>query len=60
MAEIRVRLGALDPADFDARLAAASARVELDDVGGAVNELKEIADALVEKDRPAGNVPRTP
>jgi tetratricopeptide (TPR) repeat protein len=52
VAEIRVRLGALDPGDFDARLAAASARVELDDVGGAVNELKEIADALVEKDRP--------
>ena len=52
VAEIRVRLGALDPADFDARLAAASARVELDDVGGAVNELMEIADALVEKDRP--------
>ena len=52
VAEIRIRLGALDAADFDARLAAASARVELDDVGGAVSELKDIADALLEKDRP--------
>src|SRR5206468_2801655 len=48
-----IRLGSLDPADFDGRLMAARARVELGDVPGAVRDLKEISAELVEKGRPA-------
>ena len=33
-AQARIRLGSLDPADFDSRMAAASARVEIGDVAG--------------------------
>ena len=52
-AQARIRLGSLDPSDFDGRMAAASARVEIDDVPGAVRDLKEIAAELVEKGRAA-------
>ena len=52
-AQARIRLGSLDPSDFDGRMAAAAARVELNDVPGAVRDLKEIAAELVEKGRAA-------
>jgi tetratricopeptide (TPR) repeat protein len=52
-AEGRVRLGTIDPADYDGRVAAANARVELGDVAGAVADLKAIAVELTEKGRQA-------
>ena len=52
-AQARIRLGSLDPADFDGRLVAASARVEIGDVAGATRDLKEIAAELLENGRPA-------
>lgn len=52
-AQARIRLGSLDPADFDGRMLAASARVEIGDVAGATRDLKEIAIELLEKGRPA-------
>jgi tetratricopeptide (TPR) repeat protein len=52
-AQARIRLGSLDPSDFNSRMAAASARVEINDVPGAVRDLKEIAAELVEKGRAA-------
>ena len=52
-AQIRIRLGSLDAADYDSRMAAASARVEMGDVAGAVRDLKEIAGELQEKGRNA-------
>ena len=52
-AELLVRVGSLDPDDLDARRAGARARVDLDDVPGAVRELREIADAQAERGRPA-------
>lgn len=51
VARIVMRLGALDPADTDARMAAARARVELDDTLGAIADLTELAAELVEKGR---------
>lgn len=53
MLQAKVRLGSLDPADYDGRLAAASARIEMGDVGGAMRDLKEIAAELAEKGRQA-------
>lgn len=50
--QAKIRLGSLDPADYDGRLAAASARIEMGDVGGAMSDLKEIAGELAEKGRP--------
>jgi tetratricopeptide (TPR) repeat protein len=50
-AEIRIRLGTLDPLDFDARRAGARARVETGDSASAVRELKAIAADLIEKGR---------
>ena len=50
-AEVRIRIGSLDATDFDARIAAANARVEIDDVAGAVRDLADIATALIEKER---------
>jgi tetratricopeptide (TPR) repeat protein len=48
----KVRLGSLDPEDYDARLEAARARVEMGDKGGALRDLKEIAAELaVDKGR---------
>ena len=42
----KVRLGSLDPEDYDARLEAARARVEMGDKAGALRDLKEIAGEL--------------
>jgi len=42
----RVRLGSLDPEDYDARLESARARVEMGDKAGALHDLKEIAAEL--------------
>jgi tetratricopeptide (TPR) repeat protein len=49
----RVRLGSLDPEDYDGRLAAAAARIEMGDVGGALGDFKEIASELADKGRHA-------
>lgn len=51
-AETVVRLAALDPADYDQRVAGARARFDLLDVSGAVAELKAVAGELTEKNRP--------
>ena len=51
VAEIVVRLGTLDPNDFDARVAAARARVELDERQGALDDLTTLAAYLQEKER---------
>jgi tetratricopeptide (TPR) repeat protein len=50
-AEIRIRLGSLDPLDFDARRAGARARIETGDSPGAMADLKAIAADLAEKGR---------
>ena len=42
----KVRHGSLDPEDYDARLEAARARVEMGDKAGALHDLKEIAAEL--------------
>jgi tetratricopeptide (TPR) repeat protein len=47
----RVRLGSLDPNDYAARLDGARARLEMNDVNGAVAELTTVADELAEKAR---------
>ncbi len=52
-AQIRIRLGNLDPADFEARAIAARARVEIGDTPGALRDFKEIAAALTEQGRDA-------
>jgi len=49
--EARVRIGSLDPGDYEARMAAASARVELGDVAAALAELKTIANELIANGR---------
>jgi tetratricopeptide (TPR) repeat protein len=49
--EARIRLGTIDPTDYDARVAAANTRLEMDDVSGAVRDLSQIAVELREKDR---------
>ena len=50
----RVRLGSLDPEDYDARLESARARVEMGDKAGALRDLKEVAAELaVDKGRQA-------
>jgi tetratricopeptide (TPR) repeat protein len=50
-AQMRIRLGTIDVADFEARTAAAHARVELGDIVGAVRDLRDLAAELVEKGR---------
>ena len=50
-AQVKIRLGTLDPADYDGRTSAARARVEIGDKAGAVRDLKEMAAELLEKDR---------
>jgi tetratricopeptide (TPR) repeat protein len=48
----KVRLGSLDPEDYDARLEAARARIEMGDKAGSLRDLKEIAAELaVDKGR---------
>ncbi len=49
--QARIRLGSLDPADFDGRLTAANARLEMGDKAGALRDLKEIASELADKGR---------
>jgi tetratricopeptide (TPR) repeat protein len=51
MLQAKVRLGSLDPADYEGRLSAAGARVEMGDKAGAISDLKEIAGELAEKGR---------
>ncbi len=55
-AQIRIRLGNLDPDDFDARRDGARARMEINDAAGAARDFKEIATALAEKGDTAGAV----
>jgi tetratricopeptide (TPR) repeat protein len=50
-AAMRIRLGTLDPADFERRIGAACARAELGDTRDAVEDLKQIAGELDAKDR---------
>jgi tetratricopeptide (TPR) repeat protein len=50
-AEIVLRLGAVDPNDFEARLTAARTMAEMGDEEGAASRFRGIHDDLVEKDR---------
>ncbi|MBI3492027.1 MAG: tetratricopeptide repeat protein [Acidobacteria bacterium] len=50
-AQAKIRLGSLDPEDYDGRMTAVSARLEIGDVGGAMSDLKEIAGELAQKGR---------
>lgn len=50
-AEMVVRLGAVDPADFESRLAAARMLVEMGDERGAADWFRRIHDDLLERDR---------
>jgi len=49
--QAKIRLGSLDPEDYEGRLTASSARKEMGDVGGAMRDLKEMADELSGKGR---------
>jgi tetratricopeptide (TPR) repeat protein len=49
--QAKIRLGSLDPEDYDGRMTAASARIEMGDVGGALGDLKEMAVELAGKER---------
>jgi tetratricopeptide (TPR) repeat protein len=49
--QAKVRLGSLDPEDYEGRLTAASARIEMGDKAGALSDLKEIAGELADKGR---------
>jgi len=51
--QAKIRLGSLDPEDYEGRMTAASARIEMGDVGGAMNDLKEMASELADKGREA-------
>ncbi|MGH9139520.1 MAG: tetratricopeptide repeat protein [Vicinamibacterales bacterium] len=51
--QARVRLGSLDPEDYEGRLTAASARIEMGDKAGALGDFKEIAGELADKGREA-------
>lgn len=53
VAQVKIRLGALDPLDYEARFEAARARHEMNDVAGAVRDLKELAAELADKGRQA-------
>jgi tetratricopeptide (TPR) repeat protein len=53
LAQIRIRLGALDPADYAARFAAARARLDMNDAPGALRDYKELAAEFAEKGRHA-------
>jgi tetratricopeptide (TPR) repeat protein len=52
-AQARIRLGSLDPEDYEGRRMAVAARIEIGDVGGALGDLKEIGSELAEKGRHA-------
>ena len=49
--QAKIRLGSLDPEDYEGRLTAASARIEMGDKGGALGDLKTIAGELADKGR---------
>ncbi len=49
--QAKVRLGSLDPEDYEGRMTAAQARIEMGDVGGALGDIKEIAGELAGKER---------
>ena len=49
--QAKIRLGSLDPEDYEGRMTAASARIEMGDVGGALSDLKEMAGELADKQR---------
>jgi tetratricopeptide (TPR) repeat protein len=51
--QAKIRLGSLDPEDYEGRMTAASARIEMGDVGGAMGDLKDMAGELSEKGRQA-------
>jgi len=51
--EAKVRLGSLDPEDYESRLTAANARIEMGDKAGAFSDLKDIAGELADKGRTA-------
>ncbi len=51
VAQIRIRLAMLDPADYAARFAAARARIDVGDAADALRDFKELAAELTEKDR---------
>jgi len=51
--QAKVRIGSLDREDYQARLMAVGARIEMGDKGGALSDLKEIASELVDKGRSA-------
>jgi tetratricopeptide (TPR) repeat protein len=49
--QAKIRLGLLDPADFESRRTASAARLEMGDKAGALRDLKEIAGDLAGKGR---------
>ena len=49
--QAKVRLGSLDPEDYEARKAGATARIEMGDVAGAMRDLKDMAGELADKGR---------
>jgi tetratricopeptide (TPR) repeat protein len=49
--QAKIRLGSLDPEDYEGRMTAATARIEMGDVGGALGDFKEIASELATKER---------
>src|SRR5262249_43998784 len=49
--QAKVRIGSLDPEDYQARMTAVSARVEMGDKAGALSDLKEIPSELADKGR---------
>lgn len=51
VAAITIRLGGLDPSDYDARLAAARAQVAVGDVDGAAGSFKQLAAELIEMEQ---------
>jgi tetratricopeptide (TPR) repeat protein len=57
VAEMQVKLGALDPEDLDARMRAAKAAVELGDTATALHEFREVAGRLQKQDRLADALP---
>lgn len=51
VAQIRIRLAMLDPADYAARFAAARARIDMNDKAGALSDFKALAAELADNDR---------
>jgi tetratricopeptide (TPR) repeat protein len=51
--QAKIRIGSLDPDDYQGRLMAVNARIEMGDKAGALSDLKDIASELAEKGRTA-------